>query len=516
MEVRNKDNVFLFSDTTRLMHIIEKGEVTAASYLGELYGFELEDGVESISYSTRNATLYISPVTKWNGKRYQYVTSDSEEPIKYFKWSRNYFPPMDHGAGLELRDAKGNIVFNNQGYLGSFKGSFYSTVSVTQDLLHIKDAPTGTWMGYDWYSGQEKVKTYCTTDGFPALYMAACAKMWGVYCVYHREEGKGGFLNLFHDSWEVTDGYIFAPLGKLPPGPSYQPIIKAEPNNICRYGIEDCFVGGAFEDGTKSMVNVSNKWSTVISPLDSIMAPQTIWLPAMTTLEAFKDVCYSFGYVFESKENGINVKLADRVARLHFKTLKGEGDLENLNRVVYVDSSTEVGEIVDKESGDIGSSTAEYINYTDKSGRPIGHINTMKSYQTLLLYDDTGEMVPWHIELMGSDDEGTIRSEGDIEIVSQDKASYFYTTTVNGRSASSRIVQFKDKQGRYTDGFFYKDTMQLLPYSTEITDKSIIFTIDTEAIIEHSETIGYTVKTHYALTEGISCDFSIAHIVSTI
>ena len=51
IEVRNKDNVFLFSDTTRLMHIVEKGEVSAVSYDGEIYGFELEDGVESISYS---------------------------------------------------------------------------------------------------------------------------------------------------------------------------------------------------------------------------------------------------------------------------------------------------------------------------------------------------------------------------------------------------------------------------------------------------------------------------------
>ena len=85
--------------------------------------------------------------------------------------------------------------------------------TLTSGFNHAKDA-LKTDLGY-------------ATDGFPALYMCLCAKMWGVYRVHHEEEGKGGFLGLFHDSWDVTDGFIFAPLGNLPPGPSYDTVIPA-------------------------------------------------------------------------------------------------------------------------------------------------------------------------------------------------------------------------------------------------------------------------------------------------
>ena len=495
IEVRNKDNVFLFSDTTRLMHIVEKGEVSAVSYDGEIYGFELEDGVESISYSIRNGTLYISPVTKWNGKRYQYVTADSESPIKYFKWSRKYFPPMEHGAGIELRDANGNVVFNNQGYLGSFKKSFYTTVTVTQNMLEIKDA-LKTDLGY-------------ATDGFPALYMCLCAKMWGVYRVHHEEEGKGGFLGLFHDSWDVTDGFIFAPLGNLPPGPSYDTVIPAEKDSLCRWGVEDCFKSSSFNDGRHCGVSILGTWEHTINPSDSLMAPQTIWLPAMTTIKAIKDIVYTYGYEFKNTENGINVKMNNSVDRLLLRTLKGKGSLESLNHIVHEDSATSLD--LDTRTGDFTTKESFITHYYDEEGIelfPITYARTIKAYK------DTGEFLPYHIE---HDDRG-YHLVYDVEInkVSPESKDYFYRETANGRDLRDIGIDYKNPNGT--------DFAYMLVYSDCTKYPSVISTTAIDrAEYRYKKTITQKVidykaemTSNYVITEGVSCDFSIAHIVSTI
>ena len=344
IEVRNKDDVFLFSDTTRLMHIVEKGQVSAASYNGEIYGFELEEGVESISYSIRNGTLYVSPITKKDGKRYQYVTADSDDPIKYFKWSRDYFPPMEHGAGLELRDSNGNVVFNNRGYLGSFKKSFYNTVRTKQNMLAIKDAPVESGM--------------YVTDGLPALYMCLSAKMNGVWRVFHEEEGK--FLGILPTGNEqYTDGYLFDRWLDLPRGPLYEAVVHAERASVFRWGAEDCFNGGQFGYGESCRVELLNAWEQKIDFSDSIMTPQTIWLPAMATIKAIKDIIYTYGYEFNAAEDGINVKIKNSVDRIILKTLKGEGSLDSLNYVVYED--TPIAVTIDKETGDWADGAGETV-----------------------------------------------------------------------------------------------------------------------------------------------------------
>ncbi|WP_303839096.1 hypothetical protein [Selenomonas ruminantium] len=500
IEVRNKDNVFLFSDTTRLMHIVEKGEVSVVSYEGEIYGFELEDGVESISYSIRNGTLYISPVTKWNGKRYQYVTADSESPIKYFKWSRKYFPPMEHGAGIELRDADGNVVFNNQGYLGSFKKSFYSTVQTKQNMLAIKDAPQEDGL--------------YVTDGFPALYMCLCAKMWGVYRVHHEEEGKGGFLGLFHDSWDVTDGYIFAPLGKLPSGPSYETIIPAEKDSVCRWGVEDCFVGSPFNDYKKCRVSLSNVWEQTIEPSDSIMAPQTIWLPAMTTIKAVKDVVFTYGYEFKNVENGIRVKMKKNVDRLFLKTLKGKGSLENLNHIVHEDST--VGIKIDKRTGDLAdSSTTTVTRYYDDKGVELFPVKKdgIAILAGIFTYSGTLENVPYHVE--HSDNGYSLVYDVEIKIkTSEGKVVEYYEA--NGSPLSSIDTTYCNPDG--TGDFpllVYEDCRE---YPKKIATKdyrSFQYRYD-KPVKKIVTDYGANSSSNYVLTEGISCDFSIAHIVSTI
>lgn len=219
----NNEGVFQFGDNTHLLHIVKQEDVVACVDEGQVYGVEFPDGVVGVSYSTTDGTLYISPIAEYNGKQVQYVTCTTDRDISIFYWSQDYYPPMEHGAGLELRDAEGNVVFNNTGLLGSFKDSFYSNVITTQGTIDVPEAPHWHYKARIWKTFRhltfgvggigwdieeedrltdvEGNSTFTTTlPGFANLYLALSATVFGAYQVYsirvsHSKHHKHTYVN---------------------------------------------------------------------------------------------------------------------------------------------------------------------------------------------------------------------------------------------------------------------------------------------------------------------------------
>jgi len=392
----NNDGIFQFSDNTHLLHIVKQQTVVACADDGQVYGVAFPDGVIGVSYATTDSTLYISPITEYNGRQVQYVSSSTDRPINIFYWSQDYFPPMEHGAGIELRDAKGNIVFNNTGFLGSFKDSFYSYVSTTQGTIDVPDAPHKYFKGHnpaydeymDWlkegyhiYGEQppkevEGTSSHVTTlPGFANLYLALSAYVFGVYQVFSisvTHSGKKGKHTHVH---HANIGYHFGKMdtpdldlhgnrktmmdavydaGIDTRGAEYWSysgsdilkwLVYPRRRIVSRETVEDAIWGRfnpeygfypAREVGLsdETQIDCSNSWYTTVNPSCSIMCPLTIWLPALIADVAEKDTCYTFGYAFRRTEHGNEIKMETKMSQLTFTTLAGAGSLEQLNRIV--------------------------------------------------------------------------------------------------------------------------------------------------------------------------------------
>lgn len=405
-EVRNKDNVFQFSDNTRLLHIVDKKEFVAEMEKGEIYGVEIPEGIAGVSYWTREGTLYISPECTKDGKKIQYVTSSMEMPIRAYFWSEDYFPEMEHGAGLELRDGKGNIVFNNRGYLGSFKESFYTGVTTYQNYVSTEDS-------------KQQMKDYSDVyyaPGFPMLYLALAVRFWGTYNEYdvtysedkswfHREISKncsihgyrfggvsgkpantgnkeyewvklpnrGEFGNrpmeryLYSDFryteyryWKGDDYYTKDDWEKL--------FGNAKPEKITVYG-------RTLPAGIH--IKIDEKWDCITTPSASLMCPMNIWLPSLVGPEKDKNCCYAVGYEFTNIDGERHIRLAQEFEILRITTLKGAGSLEHLNKVI--------------------ASGSEKGGWNEHCSRgEIDQFVVGKEYDYTYYYDGIGKILQWH------------------------------------------------------------------------------------------------------------------------
>ena len=381
-EVRNGDNVFQFSDSTHLLHIAYEMEFVADNSQGEIYGIEIPKGIAGVSYWTRNATLFISPECTKNGKRYQYVASSAPFPIKAYFWSEDYFDEMEHGAGLELRDAKGNIVFNNKGYLGSFKKSFYSSITTYQSIIST-DGETAHDGGVFY------------APGFPMFYLALAVQFWGIYREYeiHIETGKHKIFWTEESRVSTLKGYSFGTAAGKPDNvgdflayqwdEGYEPhrweyankemkmdtffshYIKKEvtryykeesiysqmewfaehkneePDLVKREIIEDTSWGiykNKDTNDTKIPKDISFKiedsWDYRGTPSASLMSPMSIWMPPLVSSIDDINKCFCVGYDFYTLGDGYYISQNDYFTKISLKTLKGKGSLEHLRNVV--------------------------------------------------------------------------------------------------------------------------------------------------------------------------------------
>ena len=375
-EVRNNENVFQFSDTTHLLHIVDSKTIEANGEKGEIYGIEIPKGISGVTYSTREGRIYVSPEAIKDGKRIQYVQSAWGSPIKVYFWSEDYFPEMEHGAGLELRDAKGNVVFNNQGYLGSFKKSFYSSITTYQKLVAIDGEDRQL-------RGESDVYNTWFAPGFPMLYMALAAKHWGLWWRERIEYKRARWWKKPH-RYGYFEAYGFGTMqGKPNDHDNMEYHWSVEPD---RYSSASKTIDWAFKGNTPESYKrywrfngqfyeyydesewkrehsnetpshisnettdiigdiafaIHNKWDCVVSSSASLMCPMNIWIPSLIGPIEKKDTCYAIGYDFTSIEGKMHIKLADEFGTLKLKKLRGAGSLEHLNTVVQSQTETKL------------------------------------------------------------------------------------------------------------------------------------------------------------------------------
>ena len=494
---------FQLSDSTRLLHIVRHDRIVVNTFEKQLHGIVLDDGIAGVSYFVNNATLWVSPITTYQGQRIQYVTSDVDKPIDVYYWSYDFFEPMVHGVGIELCNANGQVVFNSNGTLGSFVQSFVSSVTSYQKVLALQDTGenyrTGEVLIYDNQSGyllgnvtgltdkeaetiasgyvlvsgsrnfigkliaidevpykitnikncgtyyeSESVpvtrhvkytapdgsvvdqdvtewiekrisKThvqvygemeqqglalptiggYWARKGFSNLYFAIASKFWGVYNYAQVSEsgGKGkkwGFIPVYeHETYSSDKGYWYnspsRPLFASTDGnPRYEVAYRVAPSRcdmyltglygyISNHSSEEVHVEKDIEVpdfewvdkeygygyynlvGTHkehidrwetqyydSFVTVDNRWSYDGSPSCSVMAPFSIWLPALVSERGNKDIVHAVGIKFYTTGKSYRIELDDHLETLYVSNLSGGGSLDHLNQVQYASHEDEV------------------------------------------------------------------------------------------------------------------------------------------------------------------------------
>ncbi len=632
---------FQLSDSTRLLHIVRHDRIVVNTFEKQLHGVVLEDGIAGVSYFVNNATLWISPVTTYQGQRVQYVTSDSDKPIDIYYWSYDFFEPMVHGAGIELCNAQGQVVFNSNGTLGSFVKSYVAGVTSYQKVLALQDTTKQYQLGevliYDNESGyilgnvagltdkeaemiadgnplvsrygglnkfegklisidgvpykitkirnrgyyydtvsypvthhvkytrpdgvlvdedvtEWKEKTvrkchvqvygeveqndltlptiggYWTTKGFSNLYFAIASRFWGVYnyAQVSEEGGKGkkwGFIPVrVHNTYSSDKGYWYnspsRPLFASTDGnPHYEVAYRVAPNRCDMYqtglygyisnkSYERVHVemdvevphfdwvdpknpdedGYYVENGTEikhidkwenqyydSFVTVDDRWCFDGSPSCSIMMPFSIWLPAILSEKGNKDIVHAVGVKFYTTGSSYRIELDDHLETLYVSNLSGGGSLDHLNQVQYSSHEEEVDYpegVIERTEDDKGGKDSYTVKYN--TGYPDG-----KTIPVYSVFPDK-EMV-----------------EG--------RDFKWVNPSFSPAPKDATLKEFLEAQSKFVINYpDYYD--EIYPHAkgkgkTEVKNRG--------------KTKFYQRIANGCLTEGVSCDICLAHVVST-
>ena len=124
IEIFNDAGEMKIDDSYECQRLISSGTITANITKGEVYGITFETGNgEFLSFrGSVGTTVYISPTVVWNNKLIKYVTSNSDDPITWYKWGKanKDFVATSSGVGLEIFNADSKLIYSSSQITGSF------------------------------------------------------------------------------------------------------------------------------------------------------------------------------------------------------------------------------------------------------------------------------------------------------------------------------------------------------------------------------------------------------------
>lgn len=173
-ECINDNGTLQINDFYETQGITRNGTIRACISNGKIYGLTLNDEENCMAFSVASGTLYVSPVTKYNGKKICYVASKEDVDIAFYAYSTAHnYVLKDSGCGLQIFNAKGQPIFDSmfstlsiEGFYSNaydFSGNYVNGVDDTFALI------TGTIMeGH----GGERASTFWLID-----HVAGC-KEW--------------------------------------------------------------------------------------------------------------------------------------------------------------------------------------------------------------------------------------------------------------------------------------------------------------------------------------------------
>lgn len=119
LEIKNNEQVTQIGDTYDVQCVVRKGQIAANFNNKEVYGFFLNKNETAALFNVDSGSLVISPPLLLNDSIIYYVASDGQ-PINYVTLGLpSNLTPKAHGAGLEVYNQDGGMVFS----------SFYEQVS---------------------------------------------------------------------------------------------------------------------------------------------------------------------------------------------------------------------------------------------------------------------------------------------------------------------------------------------------------------------------------------------------
>ena len=120
----NGDNVLQIDDTFVTKVLSSRGKISGCSCsAGNWYGLITDTPT---SFRINYGTIYILPQVIFGGHIVTYVTTDNvNDNIEFFQWvNASSISKMEHGAGLEIYDSSGKLVFTSSNKTGNVSSTY--------------------------------------------------------------------------------------------------------------------------------------------------------------------------------------------------------------------------------------------------------------------------------------------------------------------------------------------------------------------------------------------------------
>lgn len=148
LEIKNDEQVTQIGDTYDVQCVVRKGQINANFNNKEVYGFFLNKNETAVLFNVDFGSLVISPPFLFIDSIIYYVASDGQ-PINYVTLGLpSDLAPKTHGAGLEVYNEKGGMIFSSFYEQVSYKEAVsISPVSSVFDNSGTRDSKIETAIG---------------------------------------------------------------------------------------------------------------------------------------------------------------------------------------------------------------------------------------------------------------------------------------------------------------------------------------------------------------------------------
>ena len=123
LEIKNDEQITQIGDTYEVQCVVRKGQVNANINSGQIYGFALNKNEKRALFNVDSGDLIVSPPFLFNGDMIHYIASTGS-PINYVTLGMpSDLSPQSHGAGMEVYDSNGKMVFSSFYEQVNYKGA---------------------------------------------------------------------------------------------------------------------------------------------------------------------------------------------------------------------------------------------------------------------------------------------------------------------------------------------------------------------------------------------------------
>lgn len=182
----SKTGTIQINDTYMTYAVKRTGKIKANLSKGVVYGLAIADDEVLAGFRVKSGTLFVSPTLLHDNSKVQYVACDGDQEISYFTYAPvNKFTPVTHGAGVEIYDATGRLIYSS--HYPSAKFIDFKTLPFkgSYDAANIYYNGNDTW---DSYSIANNNNRYIVVYSSPW-------EVWpSIYRTFTRRNSVAGFV----------------------------------------------------------------------------------------------------------------------------------------------------------------------------------------------------------------------------------------------------------------------------------------------------------------------------------